>query len=266
MLVSDLFALDRIPELLLNGICSLPTPTGEAFRVATIHTNRHGQRVFHTHNINFKQRCLDTFEPGSFDKSTQSFGPAAGITLFDAESSLMIPVKSSLGQGVIVVGSECAIFFQTQAPESRDARNARRRSSASQSALPQQTSSSMMLDDVPEGTTTHSSHSKGKGKSVECPVTSTSPTGDGPIDVTFPQRGPSGGSSRRRSSASKSQGVLATSPTALNIIDPRSGNKRKLSDAANSSGRGKAPARTRSGTLLPESLTDCRLPISEYNW
>lgn len=233
----------------------LPTPTGQQRRLATIHSNRHGQRVFHTHAINFAAKTLDTYDPGSFDSPVSSFSPSAGITLFDADSQLMLPVKSAVAEGVIVIGSESGLFFSTASPSKSHGK----KKSISTAPAGSLQETAMEVDEVPEMTAS-SPKSKGKGRSEEGTL-AMSPTSGSAV---LPSSSNRPGGSRRRSSASSSQVPLATSPTAQSATDLRASNKRKLSDAANSSGRGKGPTRTRSGSTLANIPVECRLPISEY--
>lgn len=253
------FSHYSIPELLLNAMCLLPTHSGHPPRLATIHSNRHGQRVFHTHAINFSSRSIDTYEPGSFDSPVSSFSPSAGITLFDADSQLMIPVKATIAEGVIVVGSESALFFSTALPSQSSKSHGKRKSvSAAPGASLQETA--MEVDEVPD-IPPISPRSKGKGRSDDHSSLTMSPTAE---PTPLPSRSTEVSTSRRRSSASSSQAALATSPTSPKTMDSRAGNKRKLSDAANSSGRGKGPTRTRSGSTMANLPVECKLPISEY--
>lgn len=232
-------------------MCLLPTPAGQPPRLATIHSNRHGQRVFHTHAVNFSARCLDTYEPGSFDSPVSSFSPSSGIILFDADSQLMIPVRSTIAEGVIVVGSESGLFFSTASPSKSHGK--RKSVSSAPGASLQDTA--MEVDEVPEMQSI-SPKSKGKGRSEDSGSLTMSPATD---SMPLPPA-----SSRRRSSASSAQAPLATSPTSPKMMDSRVGDKRKLSDAANSSGRGKNPTRTRSGSTMANLPVECKLPISEY--
>jgi hypothetical protein len=253
---TNVLLMIRIPELLLNSMCILPTPSGQNPRLATIHSNRHGQRVFHTHAVNFAAKSIDTYDPGAFDSPVSSFSPSSGITLFDADSQLMIPVKSNVAEGVIVIGSESGLFFSTASPSKSHGK----RKSISTAPGASIKEEGMEVDELP-AILPSSPKTKGKGRSEDVGSLTISPSME---TVTLPSGANRQGSTRRRSSASSSQAQLATSPTGQSTLDSRAGNKRKLSDAANSSGRGKGPTRTRSGSTLANMPVECRLPISEY--
>lgn len=234
----------------------LPNPKGQAPRIATIHTDRRGQRVLHAHNLNTASKCLDTFDLGSPRTISSAFASSAAITLFDAESSLIIPVQSAVADGLVVIGSECAVFFNLPCSETRSDR----RMSLSSGTV----TSNMNIDEAEEDRQRASPAGKGKAREIEPSSPTKMDIASGPSAST---RGQSGSSAtRRRSSASQSAlPQLATSPPSL-IADPRSGNKRKLSEGANSSGRGKATSvtRQRQASISSSAPIEARLPISEY--
>lgn len=232
----------RIQELLLNAMSILPPSAGSASpRLATVHTDRQGQRVLQIHTLNLASKTL---EPEDTDVAT-AFLLKSGTVLADPDSELLISLNNDQVAGLIVVGQDSARFVHTGRPAGQETVASENVASKGGPSIPEDG------DEEMQSTTSKSaimSPGKGKGKARELP----SPTvaGGQPIPGV-----------RRRSSASSQVGQLAISPPAnsLGTSDPRSGNKRKLSESANSSGRGKSTAREKTSKVI-----ECSLPICRY--
>ena len=203
-------------------------------RLATIHTNVVGHRVFQLHNLNLATKSLEPEDP----EKASAFLPNSGITLGDPDSQLMVPVLTTSVEGVIIVGQDSACFIHTGRP--------------SQSSLlspgqipfraePSSTIPEMAIDEASPANTT-----KGKGKAEKEPPSPSqlSLSSEGLLQMSTSPT--TTGSAGRRSSAS-----LASSPPG--------GTKRKLSEGAKSSGRGKATIRRDTKPI------ECNLPVSHYS-
>lgn len=211
------------------------TPLGElsTYRLASVHTDRDGQRVLQIHILNLTSKSL---EPEDSDLST-AFLPKTGTVLADPDSELFIPVRTDQLSGIIIVGQDTARFVHTGNAASSEAVSAELAPMKAEPSIPENGDEEMQ--------STLSSPGKGKGKAREPPS---------PAIASQPIPG-----TRRRSSASSQVGQLAISPPTTSLADPRSGTKRKLSESANSSGRGKSTARERTSKVI-----ECSLPICKY--
>lgn len=235
-----------IPELLLTSMCLLP---GEGARMATIHTDRHGQRILQVRSINVKAK---TIEAEGGDDSVPTF-PRDGVTLGDPSSQLILPVHSPRVVGLVVVGQDSARFFHTAAPSVVATPRLSDKPLTAEPSI-----SEMQLDDPNVSPPTSSSKGKGKAREMDPtsptrgahPPLSSSPPGGSGHTPTSPSK------TRRRSSAASNPMSPKNIPGAL----PATGNKRKLSESAQSSGRGK-PIRERSGF---NKIIECSLPLCEY--
>ena len=177
---------------------------------------------------------------------------------------MMVPVQAhDKVQGIIVVGQDCARFVHTGRVRRASVSSTSMDIITEKSSMAESGVSSMSLEEgeAVAGTqpltspTVTPAIGKGKGRAKEV----TSP----PLVVQTGTAG-AGTAARRRSSAA-SQQPLATSPTStLGMADPRAGYKRKLSESANSSGRGKATARVGADVVPNGKAIECSLPISQY--
>lgn len=222
-----------------------PRQVGQGHRLATIHTDHSGQRVFQIYNINFSGR---TIEPESSEDSV-SYLAQSGLVLSDPDSQLMIPLRTDTLEGLILVGQDSARFVHTShiAP-----------------IAVEKTASSLTGADVveePEDATAAPtvSSSKGKGRMREPSISEArSPPGVSSMLASSPPTSSNVAKPRRRSSAAAS--ALATSPPNSSALPNMGLGKRKLSESAQSSGRGKASVRER----MASRIIECNLPVSQY--
>lgn len=203
-------------------------------RLATIHTNINGQRVLQVHALNIGTKSLESED---LDK-TSAFLPNSGVVLADPDSQLMIPVATASVEGLIIIGQDSARFIHTGRPSHN-----RILSPTAIPALPNEPSttiSDMAIDETAASPGIGQGKGKAKESSSSCQL-SQSPENVLQISASPPTNA----SSRRRSSVG-----FGTSPPG--------GSKRKLSESANSSGRGKGSLRKETRPIL------CNLPISQY--
>lgn len=263
ILMSHLYS---IPELLLTSLLILPRSASTSpHRLATIHTDRHGDRLLLLRNINLQTKALEFEEDASSAATSASppFVPKTGLLLSDPDSEMMIPIQvHDKVQGIIIVGQDCTRFVHTGHVRRASVSSASMDIISEKSTMAESGVSSMSLEEeamtgtqAPTSPTVSSAISKGKGKAKEV----ASPT-------LVAQTGAAGaGTAARRRSSAASQQPLATSPTStLGMADPRAGYKRKLSESANSSGRGKATARVGADVVPNGKSIECSLPISQY--
>jgi hypothetical protein len=212
-------------------------------RLATIHTDRQGQRVLQIHTLNLASKSL---EPEDTDLAT-AFLPKTGTVLADPDSEILIPVNNERVAGLIIVGQDTARFVHTG--RSGEGPATEKAAGMAEASIPEDGDEEMLNSPGKSILSSPGKSSKGKGRELPSPTVA-APAGSQPIPAA-----------RRRSSASSQVGQLAISPPSMSLgtSDPRSGNKRKLSESANSSGRGKSTAREKTSKVI-----ECSLPICRY--